>query len=76
MPQENDTEMNTTDPPNTNTSANNGNTINNPYLDPLLMQGLQQFSPQQNEQYIVSHKVDSIKTKLNTSGDNDTVMKQ
>eukprot|EP01084_Bolivina_argentea_P033132 61313_1 len=30
----------------------------NPYLDPTLMQGLQEFTPKQNEQFLSSHKIE------------------
>eukprot|EP01084_Bolivina_argentea_P084778 153277_1 len=52
---------------------------NNPYLDPSLMQGLQQFSPKQNEEFITSHKVDpqqQKETSTDNNDDNDTLMKQ
>merc|ERR1711933_589453 len=31
--------------------------VNNPYLDPLLMENLQRFSPQQNEEYMDTYKI-------------------
>eukprot|EP01084_Bolivina_argentea_P249104 416879_1 len=50
---------------------NNNDNDNNPYLDPMLMQGLEQFTPKENQQFIASHKVDSNKNDK----DNEIVMK-
>ena len=63
---------------------NNGNTSgsssgDNPYLDPLLMKGLQQFTPKANTTFVKSHTVDkqdnnNIDNDTNCNDDNDIIM--
>lgn len=58
---------------NNDNGLNNGNKNDNPYLDPMLMKGLQEFSPQANENFVTSHKVevDSQQNKNKSNNNND-----
>ena len=60
MKQSNDSPMDT-DAPN---NGNGQSSASNPYLDPNLMQSLEQFSPKQNEEFVQSHNA-----KENASND-------
>lgn len=51
---------------------NNGNTSgNNPYLDPLLMKGLQQFSPKANTNFVKSHTINNKGNQSNNNNNNN-----
>mmetsp|Transcript_57611 Transcript_57611/g.91604 ORF Transcript_57611/g.91604 Transcript_57611/m.91604 type:complete len:228 (-) Transcript_57611:21-704(-) len=66
-----DNEERTTVDANADSSVVNAKDADNPYLDPSLLKGLQQFSPQSNEQFMTSHVIDTARNTLNNDNDND-----